>query len=387
MIGSLRCSATVIILMSSFTIHADSYLPGGPYTLPLDDAIFVMLPGKCNPYTMVHDDLTKQEYQRLRAELDASLETRRNALSSMRTLNPCAYHNAYFAHDGSSGNDQSGWQLRVNTFEWKPKATLRNASGELYPSSGLYPDNDSLTPIWSVDWYARTVLLSRDGRYMIRRGAWASTPDNLAVAFYDRGKLLQAYSVSDLVRNPGDLPHSVSHFKWQKEGYLDDEKGILHLTTLGYEIYEFDIMTGQQVRSELIELPTFTVEIESVSGHLYTLSNFVWTQGDFQSGIAWGLGKVGHQYVIGWETIEPDLGDGKSSIREMGFYFSTIEEITRTDNSSDDEVFWKVKQQSGDEYIIQVTDTGNPSYRFTGKTSDGESVDLLAQDIKKIIFR
>jgi hypothetical protein len=323
---------------------------------------------------------------RLRAELDSSLETKRIALSSMRTLNPCAYHNAYFGHEGSSGNDHSGWQLRVNTFEWKPKATLRNASGELYPSSGLYPDNDSTTPIWSIDWYARSVILSSDGRYLIRRGPWASTPDNLAIAFYDRGKLLQAYSVSDLVRNPSGLPHSVSHFKWQKEGYLDYEKGILHLTTLGYEIYEFDITTGQQVRNEVIDLPTFTVETESVSGHHNTLSNFMWTEGDYQSGIAWGQGKVGHQYIIGWETIEPDLGDGKSSIRQMGFYFSTIALITRTDDSSGDEVFWNVKLRSGDEYVIQVTDADDSSYQFTGETSDGKTVKLLAQDINMIIF-
>src|SRR5687767_1053443 len=41
-----------------------------------------------------------------------------------------------------------------------------------YPKSGLYLNNRSTKPLWTVDWYAFDVKVSADGQYLIRYGPW-----------------------------------------------------------------------------------------------------------------------------------------------------------------------------------------------------------------------
>ena len=353
--------------------HADSPVAPQPYTLSLDESLFVMLSGHCEEHTESHSGLTELEYRTLRTQLDSSLEEKRKALSSTRPVDPCAYSNAFRGLGGASRLTPGEWELRINTFRWKTETTIRNTAGEAYPASGLYPENGSVTPIWSVDWHAPTVYLNGDGRYLIRMGPWAQKRDDLAVAFYDRGKILRAYSIDDLVRNPDDLPRSTSHFRWQKQINLDDENGSFRVATLGNEIYKFDITTGRLTSSEVIEPSSFTVEAESLSGKRYTLS-------DFESASA-------RQHIYGWETIEPDRGDGKSTIREFRLPFSEIARITRTGDSSNDAVYWRIRLRSGEEHVIQIREPGDPPYRFTGKKSSGETLALPAQDINRIVFR
>lgn len=291
----------------------------------------------------------------------------------MRQLDPCAHLNAIQGLDRARRQSDGKWELHVNTYKWKPKTTLRNSAGDAYPASGLYPANGSVTPTWSVDWHAPMVYLSGNGRYLVRMGPWAQKHNDLAVAFYDRGKLLRAYAIDDLIRHPEGLPRSISHFRWQKQISLDDENGSFRIATLGNEIHEFDITTGRVTNSEVIEPPSFTVEAESLSGKNYTLSDFELAEGK--------------QYVFGWETIEPDRGDGKSTIREFRLPFSEIARITRTDDSNDEALYWRIRLRSGDEHVIQVWELGDPTYRFTGKTSSGETVDLPAQDINLVVSR
>lgn len=82
-----------------------------------------------------------------------------------------------------------------------------------YTQSGLYKNDGSTTPLWTVDWCGR-VLLPSDGIHVIRSGPWASWGGDEAFSFYSRGRLLRTYRVGDLVDWPELLPHSVSHFEW-----------------------------------------------------------------------------------------------------------------------------------------------------------------------------
>ena len=48
-------------------------------------------------------------------------------------------------------------------------------------------------------WHTSSGYLSYDGRYFVQMGFGASKTDELAIAFYDQGKLLKEYVIGDLV--------------------------------------------------------------------------------------------------------------------------------------------------------------------------------------------
>jgi hypothetical protein len=120
-----------------------------------------------------------------------------------------------------------------------------------YPNSGLYRKGVPSAPLWTVEWFAHEVYISSDGRHLIRMGPWPSSSDELAVAFYEDGRLLCEYRIYQLVSDPLSLPHSVSHFEWKRGVSLDDAKNELHVTTQLNEEYIFDVTTGLMVEGHL----------------------------------------------------------------------------------------------------------------------------------------
>lgn len=106
-------------------------------------------------------------------------------------------------------------------------------------------------------WYSSEVLVSHDGKYLVRMGPWSPghTPkkDHLAVAFYMNGKLLKSYSTVSLVKDPTKVMASVSHYMWQapqnalSPGLDYDNK--FKLQTIDGWTYEFDATTGD-IKSE-----------------------------------------------------------------------------------------------------------------------------------------
>ncbi len=131
---------------------------------------------------------------------------------------------------------------------------------EKYPKSGLYKNDGSNEPIWTVDWYARRVTLSSDGVHLVRHGPWPQlegkvkdknrsiTPKDLkqeAISFFAKGKLLRQYSIGELVLQPNQLRMSVSHFMWLKNFQLNDGKNQLEVVTLDGNWILFDIATAK----------------------------------------------------------------------------------------------------------------------------------------------
>lgn len=129
-------------------------------------------------------------------------------------------------------------------------SVVRSSSGKTYPASGLYRDDGSVDPLWTVDWYAfeGQVFFADDARYMSRLGPWplAGNYGELAVAFYDHGKLLKRYVVSDLVRRPEELPHSESHYSWHRNVSSDVAAARLSVETEEGETLAFDMRTGER---------------------------------------------------------------------------------------------------------------------------------------------
>ncbi len=135
----------------------------------------------------------------------------------------------------------------------------------IYSVSGLYKNDNSTTPLWSVDWYAHKVYLSNDGEHLIRPVSHTS-PEG--IAFYKNGLEIKNYSIADLVATPNLLPHSFSLFFWVREINFDPNRNLLTLEVLASsdmlnaeedamlsenagEMYTFDASSGEILSASL----------------------------------------------------------------------------------------------------------------------------------------
>ena len=144
---------------------------------------------------------------------------------------------------------------------WFDFVEKNKAIRDKYPQSGLYRNDESRTPLWTVDWYSHKheVYLSTDGRYVVRMGPWprlwadkdlengGPALKQPAVAFYKEGKLLKGYTIGQLVKDAKKLSRSVSHFRWEDKVAFDDATGRFTVSTLEGNKYVFDIHSGKIV--------------------------------------------------------------------------------------------------------------------------------------------
>jgi hypothetical protein len=113
-----------------------------------------------------------------------------------------------------------------------------------YRTSGLYANDGSTTPLWTVDWYANSVLVPSDGIHLIRRGPWAENGSTEALTFFAEGRKIRSYSVGELVDTTLTLPHTVSHFSWDKSITIDEASRTATVTTLNGDRYVIDFTNG-----------------------------------------------------------------------------------------------------------------------------------------------
>ena len=133
------------------------------------------------------------------------------------------------------------------SFWIEAKAAEIRAIRETYPESGLYRNDGSSTPLWTVDWYAGDVILLSDGVHMVRESVWVRSPDEPIVSFFANGELLKSYTVSDVVPFPETLePGQWGHLSWwdSPPEYLADARQYeIQAKQDGY--YLFDVTTGE----------------------------------------------------------------------------------------------------------------------------------------------
>lgn len=126
-------------------------------------------------------------------------------------------------------------------------------------------DDGSLKELYRTDgWYSFQVFVSRDGRHLVRMGLWSvghePAKDDLAVAFYEDGKLLKEYSTADLVKDITKVVPTTSHYFWQAPSPVDDKvteaeqlrlrlhidyTNTFELHTIDGWTYAFDVTTGK----------------------------------------------------------------------------------------------------------------------------------------------
>lgn len=127
----------------------------------------------------------------------------------------------------------------------------KELAGEVpYTVSGLYFNDTSTTPIWTVDWYAYAVDVLSDGVHLVRWGdSWAHDTSDEALTFFANGKVLRSYTVGDVIDTALGLPRNVSEFFWVKEETpaFDVNNHTLAFATGTDEKYTFDYTTGVMV--------------------------------------------------------------------------------------------------------------------------------------------
>jgi hypothetical protein len=137
-----------------------------------------------------------------------------------------------------------------------------------YAQSGLYPNDGSTTPIWTVDWYAGVELLS-DGVHLVRGGSlWAGPSEKEAVAFFASGKLLRSFTIGELYSPL--ISSSDSRITWLYDSHLNYEKKTYTMKTKHLVRYTFDVTTGQLMSSVSVSpVPwILTIVIVLIAGNL-----------------------------------------------------------------------------------------------------------------------
>lgn len=115
-------------------------------------------------------------------------------------------------------------------------------------------DTEHNKEIWKVEgWYAFKTFITNDGQYLIRIGNWPRgdkpSEDDLAIAFYEKDKLMKSYSTRELIKGDSLVPISVSHYEFMKEQpYLDGFRIIL--ITVDGIAYKFDVTNGLILSSD-----------------------------------------------------------------------------------------------------------------------------------------
>ena len=112
----------------------------------------------------------------------------------------------------------------------------------LYKRSGLYLNDGSTEPVWTVDWYSRWVEAASDGVHLIRHGWWNFSVDQEAISFFANGNLTRTYMMRDLVDFPRLLRYSID---WRNRGQFDDGGLKYSLGTQGGNTFVFDVRTGE----------------------------------------------------------------------------------------------------------------------------------------------
>lgn len=139
--------------------------------------------------------------------------------------------------------------IEAEVLRWNDqKAAEIRAIRQTYVQSGLYRNDGSNTPLWTVNWYAYDVDVASDGVHLVRHGPWASNLEQEAFSFFASGRLVRTVAISELVDLKFLLPHSVSHFGWAEEARLENETMHYIVRTGDGNSFIFDVRNGSIIQ-------------------------------------------------------------------------------------------------------------------------------------------
>lgn len=152
---------------------------------------------------------------------------------------------------------------------------------ETYPSSGMYLNDGSTTPLWTVDWWARDVIVPSDGEHVISFGKPHEMTGE-ALTFFRRNEVLRSYTLGELAEKKQLIPGPSGEHIWLNKTWLKRTKSHLVVETVdvskvlgmpkknfrGHR-YDFDYTTGEMVfNGRMLDTIGWTVVISFVIGFL-----------------------------------------------------------------------------------------------------------------------
>ena len=113
-----------------------------------------------------------------------------------------------------------------------------------YPRSGLYRNDGSRNPLWTVDWYAYNVDVASDGVHLVRQGDLAMDMYGLAAGFYANGEPTRLYRIIEVVADESKIGRSVTFLHWKLDGRYNESRTEYVLRTRDGKVTVFDVTTG-----------------------------------------------------------------------------------------------------------------------------------------------
>ena len=288
--------------------------------------------------------------------------------------------------------------VSMSTSHFTYSQSIRSSTGEPYPASGLYRNDGSVEPLWTVEWFADGAILSADGVHLVRLGPWASSYDDLAVAFYRSGELLKAYSIADLVADPRSLFHSVSHFFWSSSIALDEDAHELTVATLSGETYRFNLegeilsRTAPPKNEQSIRVHYADGRTEELSG-VYTCAGTMYMVASMTEGRAAERRLYAYRLPVSGDAQSERAGSTPKAtlIELLHLPYDRIRGIRRTDhdvqrdaNTRDwDEKAWLMRLRDGQSILVALDVA---KQRLCAEGADGEKKVLVFDGISFIEF-
>jgi hypothetical protein len=155
----------------------------------------------------------------------------------------------------TSKNEQVLFKMVPQKWHWAENDKKMVVDQEAFGVAYSIDENGDFQELWRTEgWYSFGGLISDDGRYFVRAGPWASDQEkftDLAIAFYDQGKLLKEYQVHELIKDTNCLEHSISHYQWtafvQSKPNGFDSHPYYQLVMIDKTSYRFNYETGEIV--------------------------------------------------------------------------------------------------------------------------------------------
>src|SRR5688572_28088480 len=114
------------------------------------------------------------------------------ALTLVFFLPAVAYADSYYEPHSYVRNSSNGKYMFVMLSKW---SSSPDELKSMFPASGMYLNDVSKTPLWTVDWYSPDVVVFPDGVHVASLSSWAETTSDDGFSFYANGKLLRSYRI------------------------------------------------------------------------------------------------------------------------------------------------------------------------------------------------
>jgi hypothetical protein len=121
-----------------------------------------------------------------------------------------------------------------------------NPLNKAYPQSGLYPNDGSNQPLWTLDQpFEGQMFLSADGNFLANI-VFPAVRKGDGIRFYHKGKLLRAYKVEELAR-ADSIQDACPSCLWSGNVSFHDADEILKVESRDGRNWRFKLRTGKVV--------------------------------------------------------------------------------------------------------------------------------------------